>query len=103
MTTLTTNDQSIGLPFDSTNFSMCTAPTVAFTPPPASCMSEWDQDNENDENPIEEETKIEVDPDLEDGEEEENDREEFEELNTQEETDEDDEEFEQYLFGEDED
>jgi hypothetical protein len=64
-------EQSSGIPFDSTDFTMITAPTgILFSMPCTLSMEELEE---------EEEVEFENDPDLEDG----------------------DDTFEQYLFGED--
>lgn len=80
------SEQSQGMPFDSSDFTMNVAPiqTVLATPNHAT-LEEWTED--------EEETLPEIDPDLEDGDE-------VVQSDKEEEVEEDD-TFEQYLFGED--
>ncbi len=99
MTSMTPIDQTIGLPFDSTDFSMC-APSYPYfhTKPTTIGLDEWEDEEEDEDK----ETTVEIDPDLEDDEESaSNDTHYGDEDESDQDDDED--EFEQYLFGEDND
>ncbi|MBC8201924.1 MAG: hypothetical protein H8E86_07735 [Planctomycetes bacterium] len=98
---LTLNLQS-GFPFDSRNFAMTFACSgTVLTQNLTARMEEWEDEEGGDEAEEEKIIEVEIDPDLEDG----DDEQQFDAdaADDVEDADDDDDEFEQYLFGEDDD
>ena len=91
-----TQFESSGFPFDSTDFAMTTASPTTVMPSPRPTMG-WEDDDEKETE--EENTPVEIDPDLEN----EDTPADEDEFGEDVEEEDDDDEFEQYMLGDDDD